>query len=276
MKITTNEMMYNFGQRPVLTNINWEVQPGITAIVGPSGSGKSTLAMLINGLERPSGGTIFFDEVAINSKTKYKQLSKLRKSIAHVIQFSELQLFKLTVEEELMYSAQKANLDEQTALNVIKNYFMQFALDESVLTKSIFALSGGQQKKVAIISMLLLDPQVLILDEPTVSLDKQSQIEIIRAINKLKENNVQMIVISHDINFIAQIADQVIKLKNQTINLNMPAADFFQYMLDQKKIEYLPDYLKICVKLNLKVTQAASIKTIDDVVEHIKEHHANN
>ena len=205
----------------------------ITTLIGSSGSGKTLLSYLMTGLILPDGGNILVEDVIIDKNTK--DLKNIRKNIGYVFQNPEEQFFTNTVKEELEFSLKKYKLEEKN--EIILNTLNMVCLDESFLSRNPFSLSGGEKEKLAIAIALLLNPKILILDEPTIYLDDKSNGELIGLLNKLKKKyNKTIIVISNDINFISRTADNIVMLKDGRINLNISKNEILDNMDKIKKI----------------------------------------
>ncbi|UQS85606.1 energy-coupling factor transporter ATPase [Apilactobacillus apisilvae] len=199
-----------------LKNINFKIKSGsFISIVGKTGSGKSTLIKHINALLKPTSGEISIGKFKLNSKTNNKNLNQLRSTVGMVFQFPEQQLFADTVEEDIAFGPLNFGYSNDETSRTIEKVVDLVGLDKSLLTKSPFELSGGQQRKVAIADVLATHPKILILDEPTAGLDPQGQKFIMKLISKLnKEKNITIILVSHQMNDVANYSDSIFIMKN--------------------------------------------------------------
>lgn len=247
MQIKYEKISYGYyKQQEILQNISLELQDGITVLCGNNGSGKSTLLNIINLIYTPIEGNIIIN----NEKYSKRKKQYYQQKIATVYQFSDIELFNLTVEEDLLYAVKVQKKDIKQAKVKIKEYFSLFKLKQDILKMSPFKLSGGQKKKVAIISALILQPEILILDEPLIALDNKAKKEIIQVIKKLK-NKVKIIIVLHDYNYIYEIADTVIELKDKGIANNCSKDIFFNKKYQSNQQSQLTTILRFCKILNL-------------------------
>ena len=197
---------------PVLSGINLTIGPGeCVAILGASGSGKTTLIQHFNGLLEPTQGAIRFledgSDVPVDLKTLFQR-------IGLAFQFPENQFFKETVYEEVIYGPENAGLPKDELKAKAKEAFEWVGLDfEKFHKQSPFHLSGGEQRRVAIASILASDPEILILDEPTVGLDKQGIACMESLIRRFHESGKTVILVSHDMDLVFRVASRLLILQ---------------------------------------------------------------
>ena len=191
-----------------LDSINFRIKSNtIVGITGKSGSGKTTLIELMCGLHIPSSGKITIGDIIINKKNIFDE-TKLKNKIGYVSQNSEQQIFNKTVREELIYPLKFLNKDVDNSK--IVEILNMVGLSENYLDRNPLLLSSGEKKKLSIASVLLLDTDIIIFDEPTKSLDYKSIKVFKRLIKNLKNNfNKTIIVISRDVDFLHAISDEV-------------------------------------------------------------------
>ena len=183
------------------------------AIIGQTGSGKSTLIQHLNALLKPSDGSINIDSVEITNKTKDKYLKNIRQYVAIVFQFPESQLFEDSVEKEIEFGPKNFNMDLEKVKNKAFQLFIDLGFSREVMSLSPFQMSGGQMRKVALVSILAIDPKIIILDEPTAGLDPRSKNQIMSLIKRIQlEENKTIILVSHDMDDVARYADEIIVL----------------------------------------------------------------
>lgn len=245
MNLTLNNIFYKYpgSDKMVLNAISFELQTNKVGLIGSSGSGKSTLIHLLNALHRPTFGELTIGEYTVDNKSKLKSLQAIRQQVAIVYQFTDLQLFAESVKQELVFALNNFGIEKENVDAEIEMYFKRFNLDLEYLKVSPFSLSGGQKKKVAIITMLLIDPQILILDEPTVGLDPQSVQDILGAIDELTREGLRVIMISHDMNAVYQFCDHIIEITHGMKTFDGTKHDFFYHKYRQKNILMLPSEL---------------------------------
>ncbi|MDT0700507.1 energy-coupling factor transporter ATPase [Staphylococcus chromogenes] len=218
------------------------------AIIGKTGSGKSTLIQHLNGLLKPSRGTLQVFDMHVNRKTKDRELKAIRRCIGMVFQFPEAQLFEETVEKEILFGPKNFKMDTANALEKAKKYLEMMGIEpEKLLQKSPFLLSGGQMRKVAITSILACDPDVLILDEPTAGLDPISKQQVMTLIQHLNQQEGKTIIlVSHEMNDVARYAEEVkVMKKGHIVGTYTPEVFFQQEELVKSLHLDLPDTLRL-------------------------------
>lgn len=223
-----------------LDNVNLSFEEGkITAIVGHTGSGKSTLAQHINGLLVPTSGEVYVKDFVITNKAKLKGIKNLRKFAGMVFQFPEYQLFEETIYKDIAFGPKNFGVEGEELEKVVKKSLELVGLDESYLERSPFELSGGQKRRVAIAGILALDPEVLILDEPTAGLDPQGAIEMMELFKSLNKLGKTIIIITHEMDFVLKYCDRVVVMKKANIISSTTPVEFFynEDLLKEVKIE---------------------------------------
>ena len=185
------------------------------AVVGQTGSGKTTLIQHINGLLLPTDGYIdVLGSRIISKKRKNPPLKTIRKKIGFVFQFPEYQLFEETVAKDILFATKIFNIDKATAEKRLIEVAKLLGITE-LLNKSPFNLSGGQMRKVALAGILIYDPEILVLDEPTRGLDPvtaKETMDLFHYINK--EQHKTIILISHDMNLVYEHASRIVVMKD--------------------------------------------------------------
>lgn len=238
-------------------NLTFE-QGNYYAIVGQTGSGKSTLIQHINALLKPTKGSITFDEIEISHKTKDKYLRPIRKKVGMVFQFPESQLFEDNVEREIRFGPQNFKMDQEEVLKRAKALFKEFGFQEDIMARSPFQMSGGQMRKIALTSILAMDPNVIILDEPTAGLDPHSKLQVMQLIKRLqKEEGKTIILISHEMNDVAQYADEVKVMRQGQVVETLTPRELFS---DATRVESLHLELPDIVQLQREVEQRHQMK----------------
>lgn len=207
---------YNSGTpmaKRVLHNLDFEIAKGsFTCIIGHTGSGKSTLIQHLNALLLPSSGRVTVPGGVTHAgvKTKPKEVKKIRQNVGLVFQFPEYQLFETTVLKDIMFGPKNYGKSSQQAAEAARMAAEIVGLDETLLEKSPFELSGGFKRRVAIAGILAMDPEVIVLDEPTAGLDPRGQKEILEIFVTLQKQGKTIIVATHDMDLVAKYADHVI------------------------------------------------------------------
>ncbi|MCM0599772.1 energy-coupling factor transporter ATPase [Periweissella fabalis] len=195
-----------------LTNLNFKIQPNAyTALIGHTGSGKSTILQLLDGLIKPTAGQILFDGHVIDNKTPQKDLAKVRQHVGIVFQFPESQLFEQTVLKDVMFGPQNFGKTPMEAQKLAEKALKLVNLPAEYWQKSPFDLSGGQMRRVAIAGVLAIEPQILILDEPTAGLDPVGRKEMMTMFAQLHaKQNLTIILVTHQMEDVAEYADDVL------------------------------------------------------------------
>ena len=207
-----------------LTNIDLAIQAGErVAVLGTNGAGKSTLFQMFNGLLQPSNGT-----VAFKGRTVEKSyLKELRRMIGMVFQDPDDQLFSSTVRQEITYGLMNLGL-ESTQMEQAIAWALQVTGLEGYENKSPFNLSGGEKKRVALASVLAMKPEVLVLDEPTASLDPLGVAKIVDLLNGInRELGITLVFSTHDVDTVPLLADRVYVIDEGEIRLSGPTAEVF-------------------------------------------------
>ncbi len=189
-------------------------------LIGHTGSGKSTLIQHLNGLLKPTSGKIVVNGLDLTSKGI--KLNAIRKKVGLVFQYPEYQLFEETVEKDVAFGPMNLGLSESEISSRVKEAIELVGLDyEAIKDKSPFELSGGQKRRVAIAGVLSMNPEVLILDEPTAGLDPRGRDEILGQIKKLHvDKEITVILVSHSMEDIAKMADRLIVMDKGQVALD--------------------------------------------------------
>lgn len=246
---------YDVKASKTLNDINLKINKNneFITILGHTGSGKSTLVQLMNALNLPTSGTIEVMGTIVEKDNK-PLLKPIRKSVGLVFQFPEYQLFEETVLKDVMFGPKnfyKGKVDEkEMALKALK----MVSLDESLYDRSPFNLSGGQMRRVAIAGILASDPDILVLDEPTVGLDPRGKTELMEMLVQIqKDTNKSIIMITHDMNVVARYAKRCIVLNNGKIVYDGPKNEMFEnrdFLLEHNLD--IPDITKLANSLKNK------------------------
>lgn len=198
-------------EKLALDDINLEIKKGeFVGLIGHTGSGKSTLIQQLNGLLKPTSGKIYIDDECITQKGV--DMRKIRQKVGLVFQYPEHQLFEETVYKDVAFGPKNLGLSDDEILKRVKRALDIVGVDfEDNKDKSPFDLSGGQRRRVAIAGVLAMEPEVLILDEPTAGLDPRGRDEILNEIKNLhNEYKMTVILVSHSMEDIARLVDRLI------------------------------------------------------------------
>lgn len=243
--IALNDISYTFNKNKIY------------CIIGDSGSGKSTLVTHFNGLLLSKYGDIWVKDIHLGGKKrKIKEFKRLRKIISMVFQFPEYQLFKDTVEHDIMFGPVALGSSKQEAQRLAEFYLKKMGLDNTYLEKSPFELSGGQKRRVAIAGILAIQSEMIIFDEPTAGLDPDGEREMMSIIFNEKKEGKTVFVITHQMEKVLEIADEIIVLsKGKIINHGTP----YEIFTDENLIE------------NSSIEPPPVIKVINDLVKKDKK-----
>jgi energy-coupling factor transport system ATP-binding protein len=248
------------------------------AIIGHTGSGKSTVLQHLNALLQPSKGTVMIGNHEIKSGQKNKHLKPVRQKVGIVFQFPEHQLFEETVEKDIIFGPMNFGVTETEAKERARLALKQVGLAEDILEKSPFDLSGGQMRRVAIAGVLAMEPDVIVLDEPTAGLDPRGRKEIMDMFYALhKERQLSTILVTHSMEDAARYADQIVILQQGKVvkegtpeeiftspvelmemGLDVPEVVRFQLKLEKRTGIKLDKIYLTIDELSLKVTEALS------------------
>ena len=240
MDITLQQLGYVYAkstpfEKRALVDVDLHIPSGgYFAVIGHTGSGKSTLLQHLNGLLKPSEGSIQIGKMLIPAGKKKLDLRPVRQKVGIVFQFPEHQLFEETVLKDIMFGPMNFGVDEKEAEERARKMSKLVGLPEEVLEKSPFDLSGGQMRRVAIAGVLAMKPDVIVLDEPTAGLDPRGRKEIMELFYKLyKEQNLTMILVTHSMEDAARYADRIAIMYNGRCVLTGKPLEIFS---DAKKL----------------------------------------
>lgn len=224
VKLDNVTYSYSDGNK-ALDNVSISINEGDrAAIIGPNGAGKSTLFSLLNGILKPSKGTVEIDGM----KTEKKNLTKIRQRVGMVFQDSDDQLFNSSIREEIAYGLINMKLPKDKI-----EYYTKWALKvvgmEGFLDKSPHNLSGGQKKRIALASVLAMKPKVMVLDEPTASLDPKGAENLIELLKYINEKyKITIIYSTHDVDIIPELSNKVFLLDKGKLSLSGSAEEVFR------------------------------------------------
>ncbi len=267
MGIIFDDVSYSYSGKKkeelyTIKNVNLKIDKNNEFIVicGQTGSGKSTLVQHMNALLLPTKGTISILDTKLGRK-KTKKIGHLRQKVGLVFQFPEYQLFEETVLKDIIFGPTNFGVTKEEAEKRARELCRKLKIDETLLDKSPFKLSGGQMRKVAIAGILAFEPNILVMDEPTRGLDPRSRVEVMDFIYELhKERNMTIIVITHDMELLSQYASRVVVMnkgikvfdgdkrelfesgKYETYGLKLPKSIELLKMIKKKFNENIDEY----------------------------------
>ena len=277
MSITFKEVEHIYSENTpfayhALKGVNLKItDQSFTAIIGQTGSGKSTLIQHINALLLPTSGSINIDEYLITATDKPSKLKPLRKKAGLVFQFPEYQLFEETIEKDIIFGPMNFGVSEEEATKIAHNVLKTVGFDESYLNKSPFDLSGGQKRRVAIAGILAMNPDILILDEPTAGLDPQGTNEMMSLFKRINESGKTIILVTHDMNHVLQYCDEVVVMNHGKVEKHDTVTNVFKdsEYLNSLGID-LPIITNFIIKLNNQgFNLDSSINNIEQLIAAI-------
>lgn len=232
--IETKQLTHTYSQgtpfeHTALDRVDFSAQPGeYLAVIGRTGSGKSTLIQHLNGLLKPTAGQVLFDGADIwESKERTRQV---RCQVGLVFQYPEYQLFEETVYQDIAFGPKNMGLDTDEVDRRVRQSARFVGLEPGVLEKSPFDLSGGQKRRVAIAGVIAMEPQVLVLDEPTAGLDPSGSARILDNIRTYhQEKNACIILVSHSMEEVAREAARLVVIHQGTIPIQGPPEAVFAH-----------------------------------------------
>lgn len=277
MSITFKEVEHTYSKDTpfayhALKGVNLNIKKGsMTALIGHTGSGKSTLIQHINALLLPTSGEVKVEDFLITATDKPSSLKPLRQKAGLVFQFPEYQLFEETILKDIIFGPKNFGVSEEEAIQIAKEMIRLVGLDESYLERSPFDLSGGQKRRIAIAGILAMNPDILILDEPTAGLDPQGAKEMLQLFKKVNQEGKTVILVSHDMNQVLEYCDDVVVMNHGRVEKHVTVTELF------KETEYLTSLsidLPIITSFILELNKNGfhidpSIKDINVLVQEI-------
>lgn len=277
MPINIEALTYTYSnggpfEKNALHDINININDGeFIGIIGHTGSGKSTLIQHLNGILKPTGGRVTINGI----DTKQRDLKELRRQVGIVFQYPEHQLFEDTVKKDISFGLQKQGLKEEEIQQRVISALHSVGLNEALLEKSPFELSGGQKRRVAIAGVVAMMPKILVLDEPTAGLDPSGRDEIFGYIKKLHNDfNMTIILVSHSMEDVAKLAQRVIVMNQGTVFMDKQSQEVYTQPEALEKIGLSAPQITYLVK-RLKTIMPdidENIFTVGAAVEEIKKH----
>ena len=244
MALLLNHVEHVYGkgtafEKVALYDINLQINEGeFIGLIGHTGSGKSTLIQHLNGLLKPTDGGVYYNGEDINEKGFSKK--KLRSKVGIVFQYPEQQLFETTVLEDVKFGPKNLGLDNLEMDMRSYEALKQVGIGEDLLDVSPFELSGGRKRRVAIAGVLAMQPEILILDEPTAGLDPQGKDDILNLIEKLhRERKITVIVVSHSMEDMGKYAERLIVMDSGCVAYDGTPEEVFSHYKELEKIGIL-------------------------------------
>lgn len=257
-------------ERRALFDMTVTIKDGsYTAFIGHTGSGKSTIMQLLNGLYLPTSGQVKVDDTIINSQSKNKEIKPIRKKVGLVFQFPESQLFAETVLEDIAFGPQNFGVSKEEAEQRALESLRLVGLSDELRDQNPFDLSGGQMRRVAIAGILAMQPDILVLDEPTAGLDPQGRKELMSLFKQLHLSGITIVLVTHLMDDVADYATAVNVMEKGRLVLSGTPKDVFQKVsfLKEKQLG-VPKITEFALQLQEKGYSFESLPiTIEEFVE---------
>ena len=243
MGITLKNVSYTYQagtpfEGPALFDVNLEIKDGsYTALIGHTGSGKSTILQLLNGLLTPSVGSVTVNDIEITATSVNKDIKQVRKKVGLVFQFAESQVFAETVLDDVAFGPQNFGVSKEEAERLAREKLLLVGISEYLFSRSPFELSGGQMRRVAIAGILAMEPEVLVLDEPTAGLDPAGRKELMEIFQGLHEDGMTIVLVTHLMDDVANFADTTYVLEKGHLVKSGSPKDIFQDVEFMEKIQ---------------------------------------
>ena len=278
MELRVENLCYDYNkgtsfEKRALNNINLSIKENeFIGLIGHTGSGKSTLIQTFNGLLAPTEGKVTWNGKDIYEKGFNRR--EFRSHVGIVFQYPEYQLFETTVLKDVCFGPKNLGISEEESKRKAEEALRLVGLDEKYWQHSPFELSGGQKRRAAIAGVLAMEPEILILDEPTAGLDPKGRDEILGVIKKLnEEKETTIILVSHSMDDVAEYVDRIIVINDGDIMYDDTPVNIFQMVDELEAIDLAaPQITYILRDLNrMGLNLGTGIIRIDDAVQTIKK-----
>ncbi|MGM9588964.1 MAG: energy-coupling factor transporter ATPase [Faecousia sp.] len=258
-------------EHKALDNVSFSVNRGeFIGIIGHTGSGKSTLIQHLNGLLKPTSGQILLDGTDIWSDKKLTRQARFR--VGLVFQYPEYQLFEETVYKDIAFGPRNMGLKEEEIDRRVREAAGFVGLTEAQLQVSPFDLSGGQKRRVAIAGVIAMEPEVLILDEPTAGLDPAGRDGILKNIEQYRQaKNATIMMVSHSMEDVARLTDRLLVMSGSRLAMDAPPAEVFNHAQEIVDMGLnIPQVTRIFLQMQKLGVNVQNVYTIEQAVAEIK------
>lgn len=269
--------LYSVGtpfETAAIDNVSFEAENGdLIGIIGHTGSGKSTLIQHFNGLLEPHGGKVFVDGKDIWSKENKKNIRQVRFAVGLCFQYPEYQIFEETVYKEIAFGPKQMGLDSAEIDKRVRDSARFVGIGQELMEKSPFDLSGGQKRRVAIASIIAMEPKVLVLDEPCAGLDPRGRNIILRLIQDYQHQmGNTVILVSHSMEDVASICRKVLVMNKGSVAMYGTVDEVYSHGSELKSMGLnVPEITDIFLKLKAAgVDCRTNIYTVDQGVTEMK------
>ena len=264
-------------EHKALDNVSFSVEPGeFIGIIGHTGSGKSTLMQHLNGLLKPTSGQIFLDGKDIWSDKQLTRQARFR--VGLVFQYPEYQLFEETVYKDIAFGPKNMGLSADEVDRRVREAAGFVGISDEQLEVSPFDLSGGQKRRVAIAGVIAMEPEVLILDEPTAGLDPAGREDILSNIDGYRRaKNATVMMVSHSMNDVARLTQRLIVMSNATLAMDGTPAEVFVHAQELMDMGLdIPELTRVFLELRRLGLDVDPVYTMDQAVSALKKLRGGN
>ena len=267
-------------EHTALDHVSFSLERGeFIGVIGHTGSGKSTLIQHLNGLLKPTSGSILLDGTDIWSDKKFTRQARFR--VGLVFQYPEYQLFEETVYRDIAFGPKNMGLSEKEVDHRVREAAGFVGITEEQLKASPFDLSGGQKRRVAIAGVIAMEPEILILDEPTAGLDPEGREEILGNIETYrKARNATIMMVSHSMNDVARLTDRLLVMNESRLVMDGTPREVFGHAQELVDMGLdIPQVTRVFMELKKKGLPVEPVYTVEQAVEALKKwkggsHHA--
>ena len=273
LEVRNLDYIYSAGtpfEHKALDHISFGVEPGeFVGIIGHTGSGKSTLMQQMNGLLKPTSGQVLLDGVDIWSDKKLTRQARFR--VGLVFQYPEYQLFEETVYRDIAFGPKNMGLDEKEVDRRVREAAGFVGLTQAQLEVSPFDLSGGQKRRVAIAGVIAMEPEVLILDEPTAGLDPVGRAEILGNIEAYRQaKNATIMMVSHSMEDVARLTDRLLVMNGSKLAMDGTPSEVFSRAQELLAMGLnIPQVTQVFLELKKLGLDVKSVYTMEQAVAEI-------
>jgi len=271
VRLQVKNLCKNFGITKAVQNVSFNVNKGeVHALIGENGSGKSTLMQQLNGLLKPTSGTVLLDGQDIWSDKKLTRQARFR--VGLVFQYPEYQLFEETVYKDIAFGPKNMGLSAEEVDRRVREAAGFVGLTEQQLEVSPFDLSGGQKRRVAIAGVIAMEPEVLILDEPTAGLDPVGRSEILGNIQSYrKAKNATIMMVSHSMEDVARLTDRLLVMNGSKLAMDAPPAQVFTHAEELTQMGLnIPQVTQVFLELKKLGLDVKNVYTIEQAAAEIR------
>ena len=265
--------VYSIGtpfEHKALDQVSFSINPGeFVGIIGHTGSGKSTLMQQLNGLLKPTSGRVLLDGQDIWSDKKFTRTARFR--VGLVFQYPEYQLFEETVYKDIAFGPANMGLSREEIDRRVREAAGFVGLTEQQLEVSPFDLSGGQKRRVAIAGVIAMEPEVLILDEPTAGLDPIGRAEILGNIQAYRQaKNAAILMVSHSMEDVARLTDRLLVMNGSRLVMDAAPSQVFEHVQELLDMGLsIPQVTQVFLRLRALGADVKNVYTIEQAVSEL-------